>query len=344
MEELMRPIALPPLLFALSCVVAGCASGRGLEPEPLPAVPERVETEADASLAADARDVVIDAADAEDPQRRTNAAEAAEGRARPILAALLRDEDPIVRFAAAMAVGRSRVAGGDVAAALAEMLRGQSPNGRVAAVFALHRLGERQFSQYLVDASRAEDAVVRGHAALALGLTGEPSAAEVLRPMLIDKDATVRLMAAEALWRLGDEAGRKALLEWSVSAFVDDNVIATLALGAHRDPSVIAVLQGKLTDDYEEVRLAAARALGRIGSDAGYGVALRLAGAEDARQRGMAALALGDIGRLDAQPVLARLLREDPSADVRLHAAAALLQLYHQAAPYDPPPTANPGR
>ena len=67
-------------------------------------------------------------------------------------------------------------------------------------------------------------------------------------------------------------------------------------------------------------------ALGMIGSDAGMGVALKAVDSRDARQRGMAALALGDIGRTDAQPALERLLKDKDPA-VRLAAATAVLQL-----------------
>ena len=70
-----------------------------------------------------------------------------------------------------------------------------------------------------------------------------------------------------------------------------------------------------------------------VGSDAGYAIAQQGAKSKDARQRSLAALALGDIGRSDAQPTLAQLLTDRESPDVRLCAAKALLQLQ--------PPTAN---
>jgi HEAT repeat protein len=55
-------------------------------------------------------------------------------------------------------------------------------------------------------------------------------------------------------------------------------------------------------------------------------VALIGAKSIDPRQRLLAALAFGDIGRTDAQPVLAGLLT-DSETDVRLAAAGALLQI-----------------
>ena len=85
-------------------------------------------------------------------------------------------------------------------------------------------------------------------------------------------------------------------------------------------------LVGALTSDYDEVSLIAARACGLLGSDEGMGVALQFIKSPDPRQRFLAALALGAIGRSDAQEALAGLLG-DSEPDVRLAAATALLQL-----------------
>ena len=63
-----------------------------------------------------------------------------------------------------------------------------------------------------------------------------------------------------------------------------------------------------------------------IGSDEGYGVALKGASSTDPRQRLLAALAFGAIGRSDAQETLANLLKDD-NTDVRVAAATAILQL-----------------
>ncbi len=320
-------------LIVLLLLVAGCQSGdpKPLRADPLPEVPPVVATERDEQLLSDAIDFVVTSGKSEDPQFRANAAEAAESlptsTATELLVPMLQDEDPVVRFTAMMAIGRQRLGGQQLWGPLADLVRGPSPNGRVAAMFALHRLGNTSFSQGLANSTKSTDPVVRSHAALALGLTGAPSAARVLEPMLADPDATTRLTAAEALWRLGDQDGRDRLMEASLSGFSDDSVIGTLALGVHPDPAVFAMLMGKLTDDYDEVQLAAARALGMLGSDAGFGLARGFTASEVPRQRGMAAAAMGSIGRADAQPDLARLLYNDEDPNVQLAAAAAILEL-----------------
>jgi HEAT repeat protein len=75
-----------------------------------------------------------------------------------------------------------------------------------------------------------------------------------------------------------------------------------------------------------EVALVAARAMGMLGSDEGYGIALQGAKSQDPQQRFLAALALGAIGRTDAQePLRGLLTAQEPN--VRLAAATAILQL-----------------
>jgi HEAT repeat protein len=309
-------------------LAVGCASSRQ---DVAPPVPERVEMPRDEALIEEARQVIDQALASADAQRRANAVEAAEAlpaaEAKSIIAPRLEDDDAIVRFAAAMAVGRERLDSPEIRQSLDKMVRGTSPNGRVAAIFALHRLGDTTHSQSLADATKAADPLLRSNAALALGLTGEPSAVAVLEPMLRDNDPNVRLSAAEALWRLGDPQGRRPLMAASLSGYTDEAVIATLGLGVRRDMESNTMLRSKLTDDYEEVALAAARSLGRLGDDAGYGVALRAVETGTPLQQGMAAAALGDVGRSDAQPILANLLRDSTNDNVRLAAAAAVLEL-----------------
>ncbi len=72
--------------------------------------------------------------------------------------------------------------------------------------------------------------------------------------------------------------------------------------------------------------LVAARALGMLDSDEGYGVAMAGATSRDPRQRELAAFAFGAIGRSDAQKYLGTLLH-DTNPDVRIAAATAIFQL-----------------
>jgi HEAT repeat protein len=66
--------------------------------------------------------------------------------------------------------------------------------------------------------------------------------------------------------------------------------------------------------------------MGQLGSDDGYGVALKGAKSGQGRQRFLAALAFGAIGRTDAQGTLRNLLK-DKDRRVRVAAAAAVLEI-----------------
>ena len=95
------------------------------------------------------------------------------------------------------------------------------------------------------------------------------------------------------------------------------------------------------TATHLETRLAAARGLGRLGSDEGFDVALeafRNAGpstddpndppaGQVLRARQMAAAALGAIGRTDALPSLKRVMEDSPDPRVVVSAARAIMEI-----------------
>ena len=170
------------------------------------------------------------------------------------------------------------------------------------------------------------DSGVRGNTVLALGLLEEPSAAKILRILLRDNDPGVRMQAAEALWRMKDQQGLTSLVALSLSAYADEQMIGLMGLAQPRDQRVRQHVRAGLTADYPEVRLVAARAMGMLDSDEGYVIAIEGARSADARQRQLAALALGAIGRTDAQDSLQRLLKDEDQG-VRLAAASAIMDL-----------------
>jgi len=242
----------------------------------------------------------------------------------PEVIAALSSDEPIVRFAGAMTAG-----GLQLEAAHKPLLTiAEDPdfNVRVAVRYALHRLGDTHLSHDLEAYARDPRKEVRGNTAMVLGMLNEPSALKILRVLRLDPEPSVRQQAAEAMWRLGDESGLEALMGMSVSRYPDDQMLALLALAEPRDNRVGRTVEAGLTHDYIEVNLVAARALGMLGTDEGYGVALRGASSGDPRQRFMAAMALGAIGRSDAQDTLRRLLADDYES-VRVAAAEAILQL-----------------
>lgn len=304
-------------------------------PKP-PEAPPAVATALDPALRARAKAEIVAAARSNDTVTRANAMEAAQNalgaaEGAPIVLGGLNDDKPLVRFAAAMAAGSLQL---DTARPrLLELAADPDDSVKVAVRFALHKLGDYRLSHDLERYAVAPDPRVRGNTAMVLGLLGEKSALKVLRPMQDDVNVVVRLQVAEAMWRLGDMKGLETLVSAVISQYPDDQMVAVQAIAAPRDVRAARpYVQGKLTTPYDEVNLTAARAMGVLGEDAGYAIATKGARAADPRQRHLAALALGAIGRADAQATLATLLgdREQP---VRLAAAMAIWQLRDNAAP-----------
>jgi HEAT repeat protein len=141
----------------------------------------------------------------------------------------------------------------------------------------------------------------------------------------------VRQQAAAAMWLLGSQKGMDDLIGWTLSRFPDDQMMGLLGLAEPRNRSIIQHVRNGLTTDWPDVNLTAARAMGMLGSDEGYGIAQEGAKSSDPRQRIAAALAFGAIGRSDAQDLLKSLLH-DSDPNVRVAAAGAILQLKFNSA------------
>ncbi len=326
------------LLFVTLVVAAGCGGGAQQGPKALkvpprapeaPPVPPVQHVEVDPQLLVSARQEIAQAFGSNDPVLRANALEAAQGAldapaARDMVLHGLGDADGLVRFAAAMAAGQMRLK--EAYLPLLKLVNDPNVRVRIGVRYALHRLGDTRFSHDLERTAMDPSKYVRADTAMVLGMLNEPSALKILRQMQNDDEPLVRLQVAEAMWRLGDEQGLQSLTAASISKFSDDQIIAIHALAGPRDTRVLEHLRGKLTSDWPEITLVAARGMGALGSDEGYGVALAGARSNDPRQKSLASLAFGAIGRADAQTHLAPLLR-DPNPGVRLASATGILQL-----------------
>ena len=122
----------------------------------------------------------------------------------------VRDPSPAVRFAACMALGTIEHE------EARELLRLRLEDGdgsvQVAAVYALHRMGDQTHTSLLADKLlRDPEVEVRRNAALVLGELGEGGSIRLLRHAARDKDESVRLQATEAMAALGDGKARQQL-------------------------------------------------------------------------------------------------------------------------------------
>jgi HEAT repeat protein len=252
----------------------------------------------------------------------------------PEVQRLLRDESVWVRFAAALAIGDLQylLAKGEVA----KLLNDGDGNVRIAAAYAMSRMGSADSFKLLRKAIASSDQTVRANAALLLGKSGDRSALKFLWWVLGREDSNymVRLKAAEAIARLGDEHIFRNLWAAVFSGYVEDRIIGIRAMGALGTAGARDVLVTKLDDEILEVRLAAAEQLGMLGDVTGEPEVLevfrknltaKMRGAVLERVNVRTALAIGRIGTARLTRFLPRLLK-DESKSVRIAAAKAVFQ------------------
>jgi len=248
----------------------------------------------------DARDEaiqeVITAARSDNALYRMSAIEAMQplpSRALPLAQLGMEDENPAVRFAALVTIGKLQLRSlGPVAAQMAD---DPAPAVRAAALFAAHQCGQdvdlTAFAQMLASPSPS----LRGNAALLLGMMGEASAIPMLEemarvPMRTASNVSqsiVRLQVAEAIVKLGDDSPVNAMRAGIFSSFDEVRLLSILMVGRVNDKLMIPVLEGLLEpvqpggNVYEpiEVRLAAAQALAELGRDTGLDILLKGAAA-----------------------------------------------------------------
>jgi len=322
------------VLLAPSLLAAGCAS----TPTANGVVPIALEHRAQGLLEAALRYP-------HNPIVRVEAVEALQQSARaealPWIRSALLDENAAVRFAACVAVGALR---DDLAdKAVRDLLSDENDSVRVAALFARHRLGFTQdtgrMTYYLLE---HPDASVRRNAALVLGLLGERGAIKVLARAMTDRDEGVRQHALEAMARLGNREAAQELAFMTNAGVGSDEVFAILALSETHDPRYVDTFRYKLgTAMHLETKLAAIRALGEMGQDDGYELALqsltrRRATVKDPedppagqvlRIRQMAAAALGAVGREEALGPLQEAMEGTADPRIQVSAAGAVLRI-----------------
>jgi len=282
--------------------------------------------------------IVLDGLADPNPQIRANAVEVVattrQVRFMPRVQKLLRDETVPVKFVAIMAVGdlEYAMAKNDVA----QFVNDPNPNIRMAAAYAMMKLGDTQFYKVFRDQVTSEDQTVRANAVLLLGKSGQKDAIRFLywtlrRPDSADK---VVLQALESIAMQHDEQIYPVLWSRLISAYADDRLLGIRAMGALGTEQAKNAIITMLDDNVIEVRLAAAEQLGKLGEPIGEAQVAEifeknlLAGMDTESQlrvKVLSALAIGEIGSESLAKHLPQLL-QDPSKPVRLAAAKAVLR------------------
>jgi HEAT repeat protein len=240
----------------------------------------------------------------------------------PALLGALEDRVPVVRRAAAIALGKS-----GEPKVLAPLLRAAAEDDdrkvRQGAYLGLGILGAPEGVRFLgsILADERAERTDRSYAAAGLGLAGGTAAVEALRGCLEgaakSENRDVRVLVALSLGTTGDVAAVPALLGRLRGPESDPVVRAAcvLALGKIGDRSALPSLLEILSTDSAVVRAAVARALGAVAPEGDPSVLATLEKVvlDDPHfyTRGQALLSIGEIGGERGIAFLSRCFRED---------------------------------
>lgn len=224
-----------------------------------------------------AKSIVESAGTSKDPRVRMAALEAAEHApeaAFDLARSGLGDENPAVRFAALVTIGKLELT--DLAAAAMDLTRDENESVRAAALFAAKRCGKDVDLSPLGGMLANGSSGARANAAMLIGQLGDVQALDMLREMAAQpmtrvspaKRSIVRLQYAEAMIRLNpnDDEVLGAIRASVYSNLDDVRVLAIQILGEVGDRSVMGGLAHIIKRDNPiQVKLAAAQSLVQMG-------------------------------------------------------------------------------
>lgn len=252
----------------------------------------------------------------------------------PRVQRLLEDDFVPARFAAAIAVG-------DLQYSLArnsvkQLLDDRNENVRIAADYALCKLGAGDGFELVRKATASDDQTVRANAVLLLGKSGDKNSLKVLYWALRnnDSDDKVRFNAVEAIATLGDERIYPKAWANLLNIHGENKYTGIRAMGALGTEEAKNALITMLDDDVLEIRLMAAEQLGMLGETIGEAEVLKvftknltsgLDKKEAERVNTLTALAIGQIGTANLTKFLPQLLKNE-SKLVRIATAKAVIQ------------------
>ncbi len=208
-----------------------------------------------------------------DARRRQYAAQALgeirDPRAIAPLIAIMKDQDPYVRFHAHQALGRI---GEPAVNPLITALRDSHPWVRLNAVNALGEIKDARAVGPLVaalqDKTGEEDLnallFFRGQAAESLGKMGAPAVEPLISLFQESRDRYVYFFAASALRRIKDPRSVEPLIAALASQDDTRRYVAAQSFSDILDPRAVEPLIAVLKNDNRGMRMAAAEALGRI--------------------------------------------------------------------------------
>ena len=271
-------------------------------------------------------DLLVGALYYEDPLVRIAAAEALgllewPASIVPLGDAALSDSDPSVRQAAARALGKLKYQSS--LEFLKQVLRDIEPSVRKAAVEALGELGFDDAVRALLQVALFDgDEEVRQFAIQVLRQLDPEEAMEFLLTSLANPDSYIRRAAVDALWRFGGTDAFEPLLR---TALTDESPAvrreAVAALNELAPEMALAALLDAVDDPDLNTRKAAVEALGSLGNPEAFGPLLEIALTDDDGE--LRRQAIDVLDTLSADRTRDGLIAALGDADPRIRRAAA---------------------
>jgi len=194
-------------------------------------------------------------------------------------------------------------------------------------------MGERSAVSGSINSLKDEHPAVRMAAAAALGTFSSPEALEPLLLAVEDRDARVRCAVVGSLGQLEGERAIQAVI--GALQHDKDRVVrevAAAALHEARDGGAVLALIGALKDEYANVQINAATALGASGSSEALEPLLILLKHENEAVRAAAADGLGKLGHPRACAGLIAMVRAERWEVPLVRGLDALSKLGHPGA------------
>ena len=209
-----------------------------------------------------------------DPQFRGKAVEVVSNarlnELMPRVEKLMGDDYVPVRFTAAIAVGDMKY--DNSMAALRKLVEVGDDTSKIAAAYALAKLGDKRNVPIIHEALTSTDQNLKANAALLLGKLGNKDDIAVLYKVLGDVTASdaALFQAAESIAALGDAGIYSRLWTMLISKHPDDRIIGVRAMRALGTAQAKEAILTMFYDEVLEVRLVAAAELGKLGDSSGY--------------------------------------------------------------------------
>jgi len=204
---------------------------------------------------------------------------------------------------------------------------------RLSADFGLAMTVEPDRMTALGEALASPDVTLRRMAAWLLGLSGSASAVGLLEVKLDDPDAVVVLRAAEAMHRLGSDAGHDRVRTLTGHNRHLVRYYATRLLGRLGRKDDIPLLERLCQSRFLDVKFGAIAALARLGDLKRIGMLMDMLEAPDGETRVLAAREIGETGYTPALESLQTMLASQVPLE-RTTAAAAIIRIRSAEKPW----------